>query len=36
MADAIKRARAVGVTRLVQVGCDLDGIRFTMDAIERA
>ncbi|GAA2743157.1 TatD family hydrolase [Terrabacter aerolatus] len=33
VADAIKAARAVGVTRLVQVGCDLDGIRFTMDAI---
>ena len=32
--DAIRAARAVGVTRLVQVGCDLDGIRFTMDAIE--
>ena len=30
-----RRARAVGVTRLVQVGCDLEGIRFTMDAIER-
>jgi len=35
VADAIERARAVGVTRLVQVGCDLDGIRFTMEAIER-
>ena len=35
VADAITRARAVGVTRLVQVGCDLDGIRFTMDAIAR-
>jgi len=34
VADAIRAARAVGVTRLVQVGCDLDGIRFTMDAIE--
>ena len=32
--EAIARARAVGVTRLVQIGCDLDGIRFTMDAIE--
>ncbi len=31
--EAIARARAVGVSRLVQVGCDLDGIRFTMDAI---
>jgi TatD DNase family protein len=35
VADAIRRARAVGVTRLVQVGCDLDGIAFTMDAVER-
>ncbi|MEO7131749.1 MAG: TatD family hydrolase [Dermatophilaceae bacterium] len=35
VADAIERARAVGVTRLVQVGCDLDGIAFTMDVIER-
>ena len=34
VADAIARARAVGVTRLVQVGCDLDGIRFTMKAVE--
>ncbi|WP_374968248.1 TatD family hydrolase [Terrabacter sp. BE26] len=34
VADAIARARSVGVTRLVQVGCDLDGIRFTMKAIE--
>ena len=33
--EAVRRARAVGVTRLVQVGCDLEGIRFTMDAIER-
>ncbi len=35
VADAIRRAGAVGVTRLVQVGCDLDGIAFTMDAVER-
>ncbi|MEO7753916.1 MAG: TatD family hydrolase [Terracoccus sp.] len=33
--EAIARARAVGVTRLVQVGCDLDGIRFTVDAVDR-
>jgi len=32
--EAIRRARQVGVTRLVQVGCDLDGIRFTLKAIE--
>ncbi|HET8987594.1 MAG TPA: TatD family hydrolase [Humibacillus sp.] len=35
VAEAVQRARAVGVTRLVQVGCDLEGIRFTMDIIER-
>ena len=35
VAEAIARARAVGVTRLVQVGCDLDGIAFTIDVIER-
>ncbi|EWT01578.1 AraC family transcriptional regulator [Intrasporangium oryzae NRRL B-24470] len=35
VAEAIARARSVGVTRLVQVGCDLAGVRFTMDAIER-
>ena len=35
ISEAIERARAVGVTRLVQIGCDLDGIGFTMDAIER-
>ena len=34
VSEAIARARAVGVTRLVQVGCDLEGIAFTMDAIE--
>jgi TatD DNase family protein len=33
--DAIARASAVGVTRLVQVGCDLPGARFTVDAVER-
>ncbi|MDN5767380.1 MAG: TatD family hydrolase [Humibacillus sp.] len=35
VADAVARARSVGVTRLVQVGCDLDGIAFTMDVIQR-
>lgn len=35
VAEAVARARSVGVTRLVQVGCDLDGIAFTMDVIER-
>ena len=33
--EAIRRARAVGVTRLVQVGCDLDAIDFTLAAVER-
>lgn len=33
--EAIARAASVGVTRLVQIGCDLDGIEFTMDAIDR-
>ena len=33
--EAIARASAVGVTRMVQVGCDLDGARFTVDAIDR-
>ena len=35
VAEAVARARAVGVTRLVQVGCDLDSIDFTIDAVER-
>src|SRR3954468_4005169 len=33
LADAIKAARSVGVTRLVQVGCAHDGLRSPMDAI---
>ncbi|MDC5698223.1 TatD family hydrolase [Intrasporangium calvum] len=33
--EAIRRARAVGVTRLVQVGCDLDAIEFTVEAVDR-
>ena len=33
--EAIARARSVGVTRLVQIGCDLEGVAFTMDLIER-
>ncbi|HKX68237.1 MAG TPA: TatD family hydrolase [Intrasporangium sp.] len=35
VAEAVARARAVGVNRLVQVGCDLDSIDFTIDAVER-
>ncbi len=33
--QAVALAASVGVTRLVQVGCDLDGIAFTMAAVER-
>jgi TatD DNase family protein len=33
--EAVARARAVGVSRLVQVGCDLEAIDFTVDAVER-
>ena len=32
--EAISAAAAVGVDRLVQIGCSLDGIAFTMTAIE--
>lgn len=35
LSEAVARARAVGVNRLVQVGCDLEAIDFTIDAIER-
>ena len=35
VAAAVARARQVGVTRMVQVGCDLEGIAFTIDAIDR-
>ncbi len=35
VAEAVARARSVGVTRIVQVGCDLRGIEFTMDIIDR-
>ncbi len=34
VSDAVKAASAVGVTRLVQVGCDLPGARFTVRAVE--
>src|SRR4051794_30132029 len=33
-AEAIDRATAVGVTKIVQVGCDLDGARFAVRAAE--
>ncbi len=32
---AIAESTAVGVPRLVQIGCDLPGARFTVDAIDR-
>ncbi len=35
VAEAVDRARSVGVTRFVQVGCDLDSIAFTMDVIDQ-
>ena len=35
VAEAVARARAAGVNRLVQVGCDLEAIDFTIDVIER-
>jgi TatD DNase family protein len=34
-AEAIAAAAAVGVDRLVQIGCDLPGARFTVDLVER-
>jgi TatD DNase family protein len=35
VAEAIAAAAAVGVTRLVQVGCDPAGVRFTREVVER-
>ncbi|WP_411285230.1 TatD family hydrolase [Lapillicoccus sp.] len=35
VAAAIAEAAAVGVTRLVQIGCDLPAARFTVEAIDR-
>lgn len=32
---ALAEAAAVGVPRMVQIGCDLPGARFTVDAVER-
>ncbi len=34
-ADAIARAAEVGVTRIVQIGCDPDGSRWAVEAAER-
>lgn len=33
--DALARAAAVGVTRIVQIGCDLPGARWAVDAAQR-
>ena len=35
VAAAIAQAAAVGVDRMVQIGCDLPGARFTVDAVQR-
>ncbi len=35
LATAIAEGAAVGVPRMVQIGCDLPGARFTVEAIER-
>ncbi len=35
VAEAIAQAAAVGVDRLVQIGCDLPGARFTVEMVER-
>jgi TatD DNase family protein len=35
VAEAISRAGDVGVSRLVQVGCDLEAIDFTVEVVER-
>lgn len=35
VAEALERAKSVGVGRVVQIGCDLGGIEFTMDVIDR-
>jgi TatD DNase family protein len=35
VADALAAAAAVGVTRMVQIGCELDSARWTVDLVER-
>lgn len=35
VADAIAAASAVGVTRMVQIGCELDSARWTVEAVDR-
>ena len=34
-AEAVERARSVGVTRIVQIGCDVQGSRWAVSAAER-
>ena len=34
IAEAVAAAASVGVDRLVQIGCDLEGARFTVEAVE--
>jgi TatD DNase family protein len=35
LAEALAAAAAVGVTRVVQIGCELESARWTVDAVER-
>jgi len=35
VADALAAAEAVNVTRMVQIGCELDSARWTVDVVER-
>jgi TatD DNase family protein len=35
VAEAVARATAVGVDRLVQIGCDLPGARFTVEVVDK-
>src|SRR5215203_5773706 len=34
-AEAVEKARRVGVTRIVQIGCDVQGSRWAVSAAER-
>lgn len=34
LGEALREARAVGVDRIVQIGCDLPGARYTVEAVE--
>ncbi len=35
LADTVRLARSVGVDRMVQIGCDLPGARFTVEAVDQ-